>query len=41
VNITGKQEKIETERAKRALEQMKPAAAKLRTDGRALLESLE
>lgn len=40
VTITGKQEKVDPERARKALEQMKPAAAKLRTDGRAFLESL-
>ncbi len=41
VNVTGKQEKIDLGRAKKALEQMKPAAKKLRDDGRALLILLE
>jgi hypothetical protein len=41
VNITGKQKKIDPERAKKALEQMKPAAKKLRDDGLTLLILLE
>lgn len=40
VNYTEKQEKINPERAKEVLDQMKPSAAELRVDGRALLESL-
>lgn len=37
----GKDTRINPERAKKALEQLKPAATRLRTDGRALLESLD
>jgi hypothetical protein len=40
LNITGKEDKIDPERAKKALEQLKPAATKLRTDGRSFLASL-
>ncbi len=41
VVLTEKQDKIDPVRAKKAVEQMKPIAAKLRVDGRAFLESLE
>jgi hypothetical protein len=40
VNITGTQDRINPDRAKEALKQLKPAATKLRDDGRAFLESL-
>lgn len=40
ISLAGKDEKISPERAKKALEQMKPAVAKLRAEGRAFLESI-
>jgi hypothetical protein len=40
VNINGSQEKIDPDRAKDALKELKPAVAKLRADGRTFLESL-
>lgn len=40
VNIIGNQDKIDPGRAKQALEQLRPAAAKLRVDGQALLTLL-
>lgn len=40
LNITDETKKIDTTRAKEALKQLKPAAAKLRADGRAFLVSL-